>query len=164
MAASSQEGALTALASVADCAKAAFVRYYDSVMPLLRTALTSKAEDKQQVLLSAVHVSALSPLLCIGVQASLLLLQVCTWVTLMPVSMTSKHSCMWRRAQALLRAKALECISLVGMAVGRDRFRADAHEVMKFMQALQQQELDPDDPTGGYMLQVLAAMPSMCHD
>jgi hypothetical protein len=41
------------------------------------------------------------------------------------------------------------------MAVGRDRFRADAHEVMKFMQALQQQELDPDDPTGGYMLQVL---------
>jgi hypothetical protein len=40
---------LTALASVADCAKAAFVRYYDSVMPLLRTALTSRAEDKQQV-------------------------------------------------------------------------------------------------------------------
>jgi hypothetical protein len=58
--------------------------------------------------------------------------------------------------QALLRAKALECISLVGMAVGCDRFRADAHEVMKFMQALQQQELDPDDPTGGYMLQVLS--------
>lgn len=56
--------------------------------------------------------------------------------------------------QALLRAKALECISLVGMAVGRDRFRADAHEVMKVMQALQAQELDPDDPTGGYMLQV----------
>lgn len=25
----------------------------------------------------------------------------------------------------------------MGMAVGRDRFRADAHEVMKFMQALQ---------------------------
>lgn len=71
--------------------------------------------------------------------------------------------------QALLRAKALECISLVGMAVGRDRFRADAHEVMKFMQALQQQELDPDDPTGGYMLQVLAfrvsgsTIPSMSH-
>ena len=51
----------------------------------------------------------------------------------------------------------------MGMAVGRDRFRADAHEVMKFMQALQQQELDPDDPTGGYMLQVLAVTLSMAH-
>ncbi len=68
-----QEGALTALASVADCAKAAFVRYYDSVMPLLRTALTSKAEDKQQVLLPAAHASELSTSLCIRVQAQRLL-------------------------------------------------------------------------------------------
>ena len=65
MAATLQEGALTALASVADCAKAAFVRYYDSVMPLLRTALTSKAEDKQQVPLSAADASELSTPLCI---------------------------------------------------------------------------------------------------
>ena len=41
------------------------------------------------------------------------------------------------RAHALLRAKALECISLVGMAVGRDQFREDAHRVMQFMQSLQ---------------------------
>ena len=31
------------------------------------------------------------------------------------------------RPHALLRAKALECISLVGMAVGREQFRDDAH-------------------------------------
>ncbi len=41
--------------------------------------------------------------------------------------------------QALLRAKAMECISLVGMAVGKERFRGDAHEVMKFMKAYQDQ-------------------------
>jgi len=81
----SQEGALTAMASVADCAKAHFERYYDSVMPLLRHLLSSASA----------------------------------------------------RSHQLLRAKALECISLVGMAVGRDRFRADANEVMKFMSALQ---------------------------
>ena len=73
------------MASVADCAKTHFERYYDSVMPLLRHLLSSASQKSHQ----------------------------------------------------LLRAKALECISLVGMAVGRDRFRADAHEVMKFMQALQ---------------------------
>lgn len=73
------------MASVADCAKEHFERYYDSVMPLLRHLLSSASQ----------------------------------------------------RTHQLLRAKALECISLVGMAVGRDRFRGDAHEVMKFMQALQ---------------------------
>jgi hypothetical protein len=34
----------------------------------------------------------------------------------------------------LLRAKALECISLVGMAVGKERFRMDARKVMAYMQ------------------------------
>jgi hypothetical protein len=41
-----QEGALTALASVADCAQEAFVKYYDAVMPLLSTLLLN-AQDKQ---------------------------------------------------------------------------------------------------------------------
>ncbi len=36
------------MASVADCAKAAFERYYDGVMPLLRSALTAEGGDKQQ--------------------------------------------------------------------------------------------------------------------
>ena len=47
------------------------------------------------------------------------------------------------RPHALLRAKALECISLVGMAVGRARFRDDAARVMQLMQALQARPLAP---------------------
>jgi len=45
-------------------------------------------------------------------------------------------------SSALLRAKALECVSLVGMAVGRDRFREDAHAVMGLLQevAVKQQQ------------------------
>lgn len=54
----------------------------------------------------------------------------------------------------LLRAKALECVSLVGMAVGRDRFRGDAAAVMAFMQGLAATPMDSDDPTQSYMLQV----------
>ncbi len=45
------------------------------------------------------------------------------------------------KSHALLRAKALECISLVGMAVGREQFRQDAHHVMQFMQTLQARPL-----------------------
>ena len=80
-----QEGALTALASVADAANAHFMRYYDTVMPMLKHLLYSASS----------------------------------------------------KAEQLLRAKALECVSLVGMAVGKERFRADAQEVMAFMQQLQ---------------------------
>ena len=84
-AAALQEGALTALASVADAANAHFIRYYDTVMPMLKNILYSASS----------------------------------------------------KAEQLLRAKALECVSLVGMAVGKERFRADAQEVMAFMQQLQ---------------------------
>lgn len=76
---------MTALASVADAANAHFMRYYDTVMPMLKTVLYGANNKSEQ----------------------------------------------------LLRAKALECVSLVGMAVGKDRFRADAQEVMAFMQQLQ---------------------------
>lgn len=41
-----QEGALTALASVADCAQEAFGRYYDAVMPLLSTILGGPANKE----------------------------------------------------------------------------------------------------------------------
>lgn len=96
-----KEGALTALASVADAANAHFMRYYDTVMPMLKSVLYGASS----------------------------------------------------KAEQLLRAKSLECVSLVGMAVGKERFRADAQEVMAFMQQLQSSHLDPDDPTGSYMLQ-----------
>jgi hypothetical protein len=96
-----QEGALTSLASVADCAQEYFVRYYDTCMPLLRHVL-EHAQDS---------------------------------------------------TQRLMRAKALECISLVGMAVGKERFGSDAGAVMQYIQAVTAQGLEPDDPFGSYMVQ-----------
>lgn len=33
------------------------------------------------------------------------------------------------KSNRMLRAKAMECISLVGMAVGKDKFRDDAKQV-----------------------------------
>eukprot|EP00898_Chlorokybus_atmophyticus_P005983 jgi/Chlat1/6386/Chrsp44S05759 len=101
-----QEGALTALASVADCAQAQFRAYYDAVMPFLVNILVH-ATDK---------------------------------------------------AHRMLRAKSLECISLVGMAVGKDKFRDDAKRVMEVLVSLQDSNLDPDDPTSSYMLQAWARL------
>jgi len=53
----------------------------------------------------------------------------------------------------MLRAKAVECISLVGMAVGKERFAADAKEVMDMLMRLQAGGFEDDDATTSYMQQ-----------
>ncbi|KAH1033534.1 hypothetical protein J1N35_045708 [Gossypium stocksii] len=99
-----QEGALTALASVADSSQEHFQKYYDGVMPYLKAIL---------------------------------------------VNATDKSNCM-------LRAKSMECISLVGMAVGKEKFRDDAKQVMEVLMSLQGSQMETDDPTTSYMLQAWA--------
>nr|XP_016448815.1 PREDICTED: importin-5-like [Nicotiana tabacum] len=101
-----QEGALTALASVADSSQEHFQKYYDAVMPYLKTILVN-ATDK---------------------------------------------------SNRMLRAKAMECISLVGMAVGKDKFRDDAKQVMEVLMSLQGSQMETDDPTTSYMLQAWARL------
>ena len=53
----------------------------------------------------------------------------------------------------MLRAKAMECISLVGMAVGKERFAKDAREVMDMLMQLQAGGFEDDDTTASYMQQ-----------
>ncbi|EFH68149.1 hypothetical protein ARALYDRAFT_314839 [Arabidopsis lyrata subsp. lyrata] len=95
-----QEGALTALASVADSSQELFQKYYDAVMPYLKAILVN-ANDK---------------------------------------------------ANRMLRAKSMECISLVGMAVGKEKFMDDAKQVMEVLMSLQGSQLETDDPTTSYIL------------
>ncbi|KAL0436747.1 UNVERIFIED_CONTAM: Importin-5 [Sesamum radiatum] len=101
-----QEGALTALASVADSSQEHFQKYYDAVMPYLKAILVN-ATDK---------------------------------------------------SNRMLRAKAMECISLVGMAVGKDKFKEDAKQVMEVLMSLQGSPMETDDPTTSYMLQAWARL------
>ena len=54
----------------------------------------------------------------------------------------------------MLRGKSMECISLIGVAVGKEAFGQDAKEVMDLLLATQQGvELEPDDPQISFMLQ-----------
>ncbi|KAG4393538.1 hypothetical protein GLYMA_03G111400v4 [Glycine max] len=62
------------------------------------------------------------------------------------------------KSNRMLRAKAMECISLVGMVVGKEKFRDDAKQVMDVLMSLQQSQLDADDPTASYMLQAWARL------
>lgn len=53
----------------------------------------------------------------------------------------------------MMRGKAMECISLIGLAVGKEKFAPDAVQVMEVLMAAQQTEMEPDDPQISYMLQ-----------
>ncbi|KAI6650329.1 Importin-5-like [Oopsacas minuta] len=60
----------------------------------------------------------------------------------------------------LLRGKAIECISLVGLAVGKEKFMQDASEIMAILLKAQteQDEYEPDDPQISYMMSSWARM------
>uniref|UniRef100_A0A0A9CPZ9 TOG domain-containing protein n=1 Tax=Arundo donax TaxID=35708 RepID=A0A0A9CPZ9_ARUDO len=62
------------------------------------------------------------------------------------------------KSNRLLRAKSMECISLVGMAVGKDKFRDDAEQVVEILVALQGTPMGNDDPITSYMLEAWARL------
>eukprot|EP01135_Chromosphaera_perkinsii_P006621 Nk52_evm23s554 gene=Nk52_evmTU23s554 len=56
------------------------------------------------------------------------------------------------KTHRLLRGKAMECVSLIGLAVGKEKFKQDAESIMKMLANTQVGELDSDDPQISYML------------
>uniref|UniRef100_W5M780 Karyopherin (importin) beta 3 n=1 Tax=Lepisosteus oculatus TaxID=7918 RepID=W5M780_LEPOC len=60
----------------------------------------------------------------------------------------------------LLRGKTIECISLIGLAVGKDKFMPDASDVMQLLLKTQTDfnDLDDDDPQISYMISAWARM------
>eukprot|EP01027_Heterolobosea_sp_BB2_P017416 GEZU01024672.1.p1 GENE.GEZU01024672.1~~GEZU01024672.1.p1 ORF type:complete len:931 (-),score=263.30 GEZU01024672.1:811-3603(-) len=56
----------------------------------------------------------------------------------------------------MLRAKAMECVSLIGVAVGKEVFIQDAREIMDLLAKTQTSQMDPDDPQINYLLQAWA--------
>ncbi|KAG2457140.1 IPO5 protein, partial [Polypterus senegalus] len=60
----------------------------------------------------------------------------------------------------LLRGKTIECISLIGLAVGKDKFMHDASDVMQLLLKTQTDfnDLEDDDPQISYMISAWARM------
>jgi hypothetical protein len=115
------------VASIADQAEAQFTRYYDTFMPVLKNVL------RQFDIQAAVAVGS-------GGGAG-------GYAAMGARSLTEIR---------LLRGKALECISLIGVAVGKAKFGADALDVMDMMVKAQAAPMDDDDPQRTYLLQAWA--------
>ncbi|KAK6544185.1 hypothetical protein TWF694_000891 [Orbilia ellipsospora] len=52
----------------------------------------------------------------------------------------------------LLRAKAMECATLITLAVGKEKVGKDAVELVQLLGKIQQSVTEPDDPQGQYLL------------
>ncbi|GFG38740.1 hypothetical protein Cfor_07043, partial [Coptotermes formosanus] len=56
----------------------------------------------------------------------------------------------------MLRGKAIECVSLIGLAVGAEKFMHDASEVMDMLLKTQTGDLQDDDPQTSYLISAWA--------
>ena len=95
-----QEQALSTIATIADSAESAFVRYYDTLMPLLFNVLRSEQSKEYR----------------------------------------------------LLRAKAMECATLIALAVGKEKMGQDGITLVQTLGNIQQNVTDDDDPQSQYLL------------
>ncbi|KAK4528301.1 hypothetical protein GAYE_SCF54G6238 [Galdieria yellowstonensis] len=74
----------------------------------------------------------------------------------MPLLKNILYSTEGQKPLRRLRGKVIECISLIGVAVGRDKFGGDAAEVMDLLVRTQSAQLEPDDPQAAYLMQAYA--------
>jgi hypothetical protein len=114
------------VASVAHISKDSFIQYYDHFMPMVKTILTTATSNDARL----VRGKAME---CVGIIGSFFV-----------------FSHFWRFWLLIL------CILSSGNAVGRDKFAADALEVLHLLMQTQQTGLSNDDPQYSYMVQTLA--------
>ncbi|QSL64408.1 hypothetical protein MERGE_001709 [Pneumocystis wakefieldiae] len=95
-----QEQAITTIATVADAAEKKFIKYYDSIMPLLINIL-NQAKQKEY---------------------------------------------------KLLRGKAIECVTLIAIAVGKEKFSSNSNEIIQTLGLIQSTITEPDDLQSSYLI------------
>ncbi|KAJ3408814.1 hypothetical protein HDV05_004749, partial [Chytridiales sp. JEL 0842] len=71
--------------------------------------------------------------------------------TIMPLLLNILRNATDKRYR-LLRGKALECASLIGLAVGKEHFIQYAPELLQLLQEIQQTPMESDDPVASYLL------------
>ena len=96
-----QEQVLTTIAIIADAAEQTFVKYYDTLMPLLVNVLKTDMGDENR----------------------------------------------------LLKAKCIECSTLIALAVGKEKFEPQSHDLIQLFGHIQQSATADDDPVKQYLEQ-----------
>jgi hypothetical protein len=119
-----QEAAVVALSTIADTAQDRFQEYYGSFVPHLKSILSVGG-------LGGAHAAAAE-------------------------RRADGRRCALQHAQgkeySLLRAKTFECVTLMGLAVGKEMFHRDALEIVEALKGLGDMGICSEDPNITYML------------
>lgn len=62
------------------------------------------------------------------------------------------------KEERTIRGKAVECISIIGLSVGSENFKADAHEVMQTLLQVAAAGMESDDPSREYIQEAFCRM------
>lgn len=79
------------------------------------------------------------------------------YVHIMPLLMDILNSALHKQ-QRLLRARAMECATLIAVAVKKEKLGDDAQQILNLLYNIEQSPLEPDDPMVNYLLQAWGRM------
>ncbi|KAK7456557.1 hypothetical protein BaRGS_00039335 [Batillaria attramentaria] len=140
-----------------DCPKAILVQYLPTIIEKLEQVLTSKFKEHVEQGNKLVLEQVITTLASVADTAEDKFTQY--YERFMPcLKYIIQHAVSDKLR--LLRGKTIECISLIGLAVGKEKFMQDCNEVMQLLLKTQtdQHDLADDDPQISYMISAWARM------
>ncbi|XP_048834790.1 importin-5 [Brienomyrus brachyistius] len=140
-----------------DCPKSLLVPYLDNLVQHLHTIMVAKLQELIQKGTKLVLEQVVTSIASVADTAEE------KFVPYYDLFMPSLRHIVENAVQKelrLLRGKTIECISLIGLAVGKDKFMPDAAAVMQLLLKTQTDfnDLEDDDPQISYMISAWARM------
>ncbi|XP_033637766.1 importin-5-like isoform X2 [Asterias rubens] len=139
------------------CPKNLFLPYLDAILTKLEKVLNSKISELVQKGTKLVLEQMVTTLAAVADTAEEKFLQY--YDRFMPNLKYIVQNASMKEFR-LLRGKTIECISLIGLAVGREKFSMDANDVMQLLLKSQvdPNDLEDDDPQVSYMISAWGRM------
>lgn len=140
-------------------AAAAVINFCDEATPTVIAPYLDPLLGKLQSLLHSQHritqEQAVTAVAAVADAAGALFVNYYDWF--MPSLKQVLSGATGQRDLRRLRGKVMECISLVGLSVGPEKFGPDAADVMNILVSTAAAQIeDPDDPQGFYLMQAYA--------
>jgi len=140
-----------------DCPKSILAPYLDHIIAKLETVLTTKFKELLEKGTKLVLEQVVTTLASVADTAEEKFVQY--YDRFMPCLKYIVQNAISKELR-MLRGKTIECISLIGLAVGRDKFMQDCSDVMQLLLKTQteMQDMPEDDPQISYMISAWARM------
>ncbi|RXN01964.1 Importin-5 [Acipenser ruthenus] len=140
-----------------DCPKSLLIPYLDSLVKNLHVIMVAKLQELIQKGTKLVLEQVVTSIASVADTAEEMFVP---YYDLFMPSLKHIVENAVQKELRLLRGKTIECISLIGLAVGKDKFMPDASEVMQLLLKTQTDfnDLEDDDPQISYMISAWARM------